>query len=521
MCRLTTTVSPSSGGTWVSNNPSVASVTNAGVVTAGATGGSATFTFTSTATGCSNTTSAVTVDATCQVITLTQPQVLSATVNSTNLTCFGGNTGAINITSPAGGYGTYEYSINGGTNWQGSGSFTSLAANTYNVQIRDAAHTGCVIVLNAGLQITSPTEITFTHNDINVSCNGGNNGSITVTASGGTVGAGYTYSKDGTNYQAGNVFNGLTFNTYTVTVKDGNGCISAAQPVTIDEPAVLAATAVQNSAVTCNGAGDGSATVTVTGGNTSFSYDWDNGETTATATSLSGGLHVVDITDNKGCTTSATVNIDEPAVLAATAVQNSAVTCNGAGDGSATVTVTGGNTSFSYDWDNGETTATATGLSGGLHVVDITDNKGCTTSATVNINEPAVLAATAVQNSAVTCNGADNGSATVTVTGGNTAFSYAWDNGETTATATGLSGGLHVVDITDNKGCTTSATVNINEPAVLAATAVQNSAVTCNGADNGSATVTVTGGNTVILLRMGQWRNNCNGYRFKWRSACC
>ena len=127
----TTTLSPATGGTWVSNSPSIASVTNAGVVTAGSITGTATFTFTSTATGCSNTTSAVTVDATCQVVTLTEPAILSATVNSTNITCFGGNTGAINITSPTGGYGTYQYTINGSATsptWQGSGSFTGLAA---------------------------------------------------------------------------------------------------------------------------------------------------------------------------------------------------------------------------------------------------------------------------------------------------------------------------------------------------------------------------------------------------------
>ncbi len=170
---------------------------------------------------------------------------------------------------------------------------------------------------------------------------------------------------------------------------------------------------------------------------------------------------MVDITDNKGCTTSATANITEPGVLTATAAQNNPVTCNGESNGTATVTVTGGNLPYSYSWDDGETTATAGNLSAGLHVVDITDNKGCTTSATVNITEPAVLSATAVQDNPVVCNGESNGSATVTVTGGNLPYSYSWDDGETTATANNLSAGLHVVDITDNKGCTTSASVTI------------------------------------------------------------
>ena len=72
-------------------------------------------------------------------LVITQPAVLSATVASTNVTCFGANNGTITITNPLGGYGTYQYSVNGGTTWQGSGSFTGLAPATYNVRIRDAA----------------------------------------------------------------------------------------------------------------------------------------------------------------------------------------------------------------------------------------------------------------------------------------------------------------------------------------------------------------------------------------------
>ena len=177
---------------------------------------------------------------------------------------------------------------------------------------------------------------------------------------------------------------------------------------------------------------------------------------------LSGGLHVVDITDNKGCTTSATVNIDEPGVLEASAAQDNPVVCNGESNGAATVTVTGGNLPYSYSWDDGETTATASNLSAGLHVVDITDNKGCITSATVNIEEPDVLTATAVQDNPVECSGDSNGGATVTAEGGNGGYSYLWDDNETGATATGLNDGVHTVTVTDSKGCSFVASVTIS-----------------------------------------------------------
>ncbi len=73
-------------------------------------------------------------------LTITEPAVMTANVASTNVTCFGGSDGTITITSPTGGYGTYEYSRDAGATWQATGSFTGLLPGSYNVQIRDKAH---------------------------------------------------------------------------------------------------------------------------------------------------------------------------------------------------------------------------------------------------------------------------------------------------------------------------------------------------------------------------------------------
>ena len=89
-------------------------------------------------------------------LVISEPVVLSATLNSTNVTCFGSGDGTITISAPTGGHGTFGYSINGGGSWQASGSYTALAPGTYNVQIRDAGYTGCFKVLNAALVISQP-----------------------------------------------------------------------------------------------------------------------------------------------------------------------------------------------------------------------------------------------------------------------------------------------------------------------------------------------------------------------------
>ncbi len=120
-------------------------------------------------------------------------------------------------------------------------------------------------------------------------CNGGSNGTITVTASGGS-GAGFTYSKDnGATFQASNIFNALAANTYQIVVKDGVGCISAATGVIIGQPTAVTFTDVKTD-VTCNGAADGAITVTAAGGSgAGFTYSNDNG-VTFQASNLFNGL---------------------------------------------------------------------------------------------------------------------------------------------------------------------------------------------------------------------------------------
>src|SRR4029079_10949119 len=129
-------------------------------------------------------------------LVISQPGALNASVASTDVTCNGANDGTITITAPTGGYGTYEYSIDGGANWQPSGSFTALANATYNVQIRDAAQSACVITLNAALVISQPGALSATLASTDVTCNGANDGTITITAPTGGYGT-YEYSIDG------------------------------------------------------------------------------------------------------------------------------------------------------------------------------------------------------------------------------------------------------------------------------------------------------------------------------------
>ena len=294
---------------------------------------------------------------------------------------------------------------------------------------------------------------------------------------------------------------------YYVSQGLSNTCISSTKEpliVTVTAPPVISLDTKNNP--TCFGGSNGTIDILISGGVTPYRFDWttidgtipSGQENQQNLSGLKTGTYTVTITDDNECISTESFTINEPNVLAASAVENSPVVCNGENNGSATVTVTGGNAPYSYAWDNSaSTSATANDLVAGLHTITITDNKGCQTTATVTINQPDVLAASAVENSPVVCNGENNGSATVTVTGGNAPYSYSWDNSTSIRLQqTTLLQGYHTITITDNKGCQTTATVTINQPDVLAASAVENSPVVCNGENNGSATVTVTGGNT-------------------------
>jgi gliding motility-associated-like protein len=147
---------------------------------------------------------------------IAQPAVLAATVAATPVICSGESNGIINVTT-TGGTAPYEYSINGGANWQTSNVF-NVTAGAYTIDVRDAR--GCII-LQQTTTITEPNILTATATTANATCNGGSNGTVTVTATGGN--SNYTYSLNGTTFQASNILNAMA-GTYTVTVKDNLGC---------------------------------------------------------------------------------------------------------------------------------------------------------------------------------------------------------------------------------------------------------------------------------------------------------
>jgi PKD repeat protein len=451
-------------------------------------------------------------------LVITQPAVLNAVIASTNVTCFGGGDGTITITNPTGGYGTYEYTVNGGGAWQASGSFTGLGPGTYNVQIRDAAHAGCIIVLNNALVITQPAILKATVTPSMVTCNGANDGIIAITAPSGGFGT-YEYSiNGGSTWQASGTFNGLAPANYDVRIRDAahTGCEIILNPgLTITEPAVLSAV-VSSTDVTCFGANNGVISITnPLGGYGTFEYSNNGGTTwqlTGNFSALAPGSYDVRIRDRAHPTCVIILNpalvITQPNALSAF-LQSVDVTCNGANDGIITITnPLGGYGTYAYTINGGaswQTTGTFNNLAPGTYNVRIRDAAHITCEIVLNpalvITQPTKLAAT-VGSTNVTCFGANDGTITITLpTGGYGTYEYSIDGGaswQASGNFTALDPGFYNVQIRDaaHPACivTLSGSLRITEPAALGAS-LQSVNVTCNGANDGRITISSpTGG---------------------------
>lgn len=151
-------------------------------------------------------------------VTITEPAPLTATATMIAARCNGEANGTITMNA-SGGTAPYQYSINGGANWQSNPVFNQ-PAGTYTILTRDVNN----CISTKSVTVTEPAPLTAFSNNSDASCDGGNDGKIIVTAAGGN--AGYRYSLDGVNYGLSNLFS-VNPGNYTVWVKDNLGCITS------------------------------------------------------------------------------------------------------------------------------------------------------------------------------------------------------------------------------------------------------------------------------------------------------
>ena len=422
----------------------------------------------------------------CEIIIEEPDDLNCSTSEDSPVICNGESNGMATVT-PVGGTSPYSYLWdNGETTVQATG----LNAGTHSVIVTDASQgeTICEVVIDEPDALEASAEGAT----ISCSCYGSSDGSIDLTVIGGTQDYTYLWSPGGETTED---LSGLSAGTYSVLVTDANGCTTT-EEVVIGEPGMLSCNVIQDSPASSHDTADGVATVIPDGGTPPYAYLWDNGETTEQATSLNTGEHSVTVTDSQNCETTCDIIIEcLPDELNCSVVEDSPVICNGESNGVATVSPDGGVPPYSYLWDNGETTAQATGLNAGMHSVTVTDAYQTESTCEVMIEEPDTLEASvegAITN--CSCYGSTDGEINLTVSGGTPPYMYLWSNGATSEDLSDLSAGTYSVIVTDTNGCITDEEVTIGEPGALICNIIQDSPVSTYGGDDGEATVSPDGG---------------------------
>lgn len=203
------------------------------------------------------------------------------------------------------------------------------------------------------------------------------------------------------------------------------------------------------------------------------------------------GTYTLRVTNTQnGCTAFDSVMVVQRDPVQATITQLQPVHCSGGADGILRVAGGGGSFVYTYQWSNGATTATNSGLTAGTYTVTVTDSEGCTATKSIVLNELVLSAVVNVTHQ--TAPGLNNGTASVTGVGGTSPYTVLWSNGATAFSIGSLAPGPYSVTLTDAKGCTVVRTANINAANCILSGSVTGTNVTCSGQANGSATVQLT-----------------------------
>jgi gliding motility-associated-like protein len=435
-------------------------------------------------------------------VTITEPEPISFDSISSNINCYGENNGEIIISNIIGGTPAYSYLWTGPSITVSTSTITSqsnLAPGLYTFKVTDA--NGCFKQLS--WNITQPfLPITITpSNTINTTCYDSLNGSISIAATGGIPGyqieyqritpSGTLISPVGIEIQLSGgsyIINDLSAGDYEFTVTDANGC-SVDSTFSISSPPEFVAT-VSSDSILCNPPNNtGEIIITTPPGSYPVTYYITSPSSSApiigaiinsphTIPNLPGGTYDIVLTYNSGLCSqnlSTTIEPASPLFFDSSIVNN--ISCYGENDGEICVYVTGGAAPYTYSWSIPGTSSCQNNLAPGQYTFTVTDANGCSIGNTYTINAPATPLIASVNSTAVLCFGEDDGTITVTVSGGSPNYTLTSPTLNPPNAIIALSGGsyiypnvssgTHNITVTDANGCDTTFSVSIESPTSL------------------------------------------------------
>ena len=407
----------------------------------------------------------------------------------TNISCNGAADGTAEA-QLTGGSGFFVYAWSTGDT---TAAITGLTPGSYFVNVTDTVE-NCNVF--GSIVITEPQPLALVPTNTLIGCTGASDGSVSVSASGGTQPYNYSWSS---GHTTDSVFS-LNAGQYIITVTDTNNCISVDSTVVgTSMTFAMEFDSIQNAS--CANMNDGYARIQVNGGSGSYNYSWSNGDSLSYTDSLLANTYMLTVLDTtNGCMLIDSVLITEPPSLIVDIMTEQATSCFNICDGSSSVQALGGTAPYEYLWDvnaNSQVSSLAIDLCPGPYIVSIQDDNDCTVLGNVNI----VAADTIMlQDSivAVSCFGFTNGSIHTEIINGNSPFTYQWADTNFVLSHTGaalldLLAGQYTVNITDTFGCHLRDTFLISQPELLT-TALTSSNVSCFGGNDGEILQNVNGG---------------------------
>jgi gliding motility-associated-like protein len=407
-----------------------------------------------------------------------------------NASCFGGSNGRAILTVTGG---TAPYLINWSNGSASNDTLSNLSAGLYWVLVTDAL--GCAISDSVSIQ-EPQLALTAITSKTNVSCHGGNDGSVAVAASGGTGPYSYTWLTNPP--RSGNALINVSAGIYPVMVVDANGCQYTTSLVVSEPTALVNSVTVQH--VQCFGQPNGSAVVQTSGGTAGYQYAWNGGAFTLNNSmgGLDTGLNYVEILDANGCSDSIAFVVNGPPSPIQHLATATNVSCYGLSNGSAQVLASGGSGSLQITWN---TIPIAVGSSiigrpAGTYKYTILDVvHGCMVVDSVVISQPIAPLSHTTITTDVLCYSDSSGSAQVTPLGGSSPYSINWTSSSIVGfNPASLWAGWHFFTLTDANGCLLSDSLEIKEPLVPLTLATGVTNVSCYGDSTGSAWVSASGG---------------------------
>ena len=396
-------------------------------------------------------------------------------------------------------------------------TISGITSGLYSVTVTDTI-TGCSAMSSTFLPQTPPI-VTTVDVITDATCSGVADGSITVSASGGTPGGADPYTFFWPEVAGGTTETGATSSVssllegvYLVEVIDLNGCVDSTL-VTVGASKELVLTPLTTQDISCNALCDGSISVqasTIGGLSNSYAFNWVgvpgipppgpvNTATTSTVNNLCAGSYNVTLTDDAGCEVSASFSLVEPEALEASLLDFTNESCTVGSDGTATVGVTGGTYPYAYGWGvPGQIDSTIASLNANDYVVTVTDANGCQDSVSFTITLPTPPQVVALDSMFLNCFDDTDGVLSVVANPGSSPISnYAWSNGPpgpAQTSITGLAPGNYCVTITATDDCETIACADVIAPLPLQLDSTSTTSPLCPGLGGGAISVFVTGG---------------------------